>query len=409
MDTLPRLIRVHRTLNTEHIQDIAAHVDDQCAAWQHLFKPGEKIALAVGSRGISNMALIAKRIVAFFRNYGCEVVVIPAMGSHGGATAEGQREVLEGYGITAEYVGAEILSSMDTVELDSAGLENRVFIDKNAWSCDSIIVVNRIKAHTDFSGEIESGLLKMCAIGLGKQKLAQELHSRGLEGLRTLIRPSAERIIRQGNVKLGFAIVENPSHQTQILEGIPADNFYETEKKLLAIANTNIAQLPVGNIDILCVDEMGKNISGVGIDPNVIGHVGIRGEKPKNGVRIQILIVNDLTPDSHGNAIGVGLADLISEQLYRKIDYSATHENTITSGFLERGRTPMVLPTYEDALRTAIQVCGKDAGELRILRIKNTQELSELYVSQAVLPEIERRESIETVGDFVSWEKIEPL
>ena len=402
-------IRVRQSFDPSKIEDIPTEVAAQCRAWEHLFDPKERIAVAVGSRGISNIALVVKTVVSFFRQRGNSMVIIPAMGSHGGATPEGQREVLEGYGITKESAGAEILSSMETVELDSSGLNNRVFIDKNAHGCDSIIVINRIKAHTDFTNEIESGLLKMCAIGLGKQKQAEEIHQRGIYGLKNLIRPTAERIIEQGRVKLGFAMVENSYHETQILKAVPAANFYETETELLQVANRNIAQLPVENIDILMIDEMGKNISGVGIDPNVIGEVGIRGEAPKNGVQAGCVIANDLTAESHGNAIGVGLADLISEQLYRKIDFDATRENTVTSGFLGRGKVPIVMPDYTTALQTAIRLSGKSVEELRLVRIKNTQELTELYVSRAVLQDIKGNENIEVLGDFVGWEQMEPL
>ena len=405
MTGFPEVLQIHQLFNDECIEDLPGHIRGECAQWDHLFRPDEKIALALGSRGISNMALIAKTVVAYFKERGNEIIIIPAMGSHGGATAEGQREVLEGYGITEEYTGAEIHSSMDVVELNSEGLENKAFVDKNAYSCDSIIIINRIKAHTDFTGEIESGLLKMCTIGLGKQRQAQEIHRRGIYGLKHLLRPTAERIIREANVKLGFAIVENPYHDTQILRALTPDNFYREEKKLLEISKANIAQLPVKELDILCVDEMGKNISGVGIDVNVIGGIGIRNEAPKNDVKIKNIIVNDLTAESHGNAIGVGLADLITEQLYQKIDYRATNENAITSSFLERVKTPMVAPTYNDALQIALQVTGKGPDEVRLVRIKNTQDLSNVYVSKAVFREIEASPKIEKIGDFVRWDE----
>lgn len=405
----PEMVRIHQVFNDEHIEDIAGHVEAECARWEHLFDRNETIALAMGSRGISNMALMAKVIVSYFQNRGNKMIIVPAMGSHGGATAEGQREVLEGYGITEAYTGAEIHSSMEVVELDSSDLENKVFVDKNAYACDSIIVINRVKAHTDFTGEIESGLLKMCTIGLGKRKQATEIHSRGVYGLKHLLVPTAERICREANVKLGFAIVENPYHQTMIFRGVPSGSFYTEEKKLLELARANIARLPVEDIDILCVDEMGKNISGVGIDVNVTGDTGIRNAPPKNNVKIKTIIVNDLTPESHGNAIGVGLADIITKQLRQKIDDHATNENTITSSFLERARIPMVAPSYKDALRIALQVTGKGPDEVRLVRIKNTQELSEVYVSRAVYRDIENSPRIETTSDFTQWDELPPF
>jgi len=409
MSTLPELIKIKQLFDDSHIEDIKSHVETECSTFSTRFKKGEKIAVTVGSRGISNLVLIIKTIVEFFSSRGHEVVIIPAMGSHGGATAEGQVEVLQGYGITKESTGAEILSSMEVVELDSEGLENRVFVDKNAYECDAVIVVNRIKAHTDFSSEIESGLIKMCCIGLGKQKQAVEIHKHGVYGLTYLLKPTSERIIRDANVRMGIAIVENSYHQTKTIKAVEPDAFYEEEKKLFVEANENLAQLPVEQIDILCVDEMGKNISGVGIDPNVIGCTGIRYQDPKNAVKIQTIIADDITPESHGNAIGVGLADIISEKLYKKIDFHATYENTITSSFLERAKVPIVKPNYEEALKVAMDVSGKSNDEVRLVKIKNTQELSELYVSKAVYKELEGKTHIETVGSFITWEEAEPL
>lgn len=409
MSTLPELIRIKQLLDDSRIADIAGQVEDECQKFAENFSNDKKIAIAVGSRGISNLVLIIKTVVSFFKSRGHEVFIIPAMGSHGGATAKGQIEVLEGYGINKQSTGAEILSSMEVVELDSSGLENRVYVDKNAYECDAVIAINRVKAHTDFTSDIESGLLKMCCIGLGKQKQAVEIHQRGISGLKKLIRTTAERIIAATPVKMGLAIVENSYHETKIIKALAPADFYQEEKELLKEANRNIAQLPVEDVDILCIDWMGKNISGVGIDPNVIGYVGIRHVEPKNNVKIRTIIVDDLTEESHGNAIGVGLADMISEKLYRKINFHDTYENTITSSFLERAKIPIVRKNYTEALEIALELNGKDSDNLRLVRIKNTQELSELYVSKAVFEEIKNNSTIKTVGDFQQWEKLAPL
>ncbi len=407
MEQLPEVIRIIQHLDDTRIDDIDAHVAGECEKFADRFPGGEKIAVAVGSRGITNLQSIVKSVVTFLKEKGNEVIIVPAMGSHGGATAEGQIEVLEGYGITEEAVGAPIHSSMEVVELESPDLENRVFVDKNAYECDGTVVLNRIKAHTDYTGEVESGLLKMCCIGLGKQRQAVEIHRRGTYGLSKLIRPTAERIMEGARIRVGLAIIENPYHHTKSIEALDPAEIYEREKVLLQEANRNIAQLPIEDIDILCVDEMGKNISGVGIDPNVIGNTGIRYQEGKNKVRIKTVIADDLTDESHGNAIGVGLADIISRKLYDKIDFHATYENTITSSFLERAKIPIVKETYEKALETAMAVGGKGPDEVRLLRIKNTQELAQLYVSRAVWKEIKESSSIEAAGDFVSWEKAE--
>jgi hypothetical protein len=409
MEQLPDVLRIIQRLDDTRIDDIDAQVTGECEKFADRFPGGEKIAVAVGSRGITNLQSIVKSVVNFLKNKGNEVIIVPAMGSHGGATAEGQIEVLEGYGITEEAVGAPICSSMEVVELESSDLENRVFVDKNAYECDGTVVLNRIKAHTDYTGEVESGLLKMCCIGLGKQRQAVEIHRRGTYGLSKLIRPTAERIMEGARIRVGLAIIENPYHHTKSIEALDPADVYEREKVLLQEANRNIAQLPIEDIDILCVDEMGKNISGVGIDPNVIGYTGIRYQEGKNKVQITTIIADDLTNESHGNAIGVGLADIISRKLYDKIDFHATYENTITSSFLERAKVPIVKENYEKALETAMAVGGKGPDEVRLLRIKNTQELAQLYVSRAVYEEIKGSSAIEAVGDFVSWEKAKVL
>ncbi|MDX9801447.1 MAG: lactate racemase domain-containing protein [Spirochaetia bacterium] len=409
MEKFPELIKIKQKLDDEHIKDLESHVKNECGKIIHLFKGDRRIAIGAGSRGISNYALILKTIIKYFQDNGFEMIIVPAMGSHGGATAEGQLEVLESYGITEEAMGTKILSSMEVVELDSSGLENKVYVDRNAYECDSIIIMNRIKAHTDFAGEIESGLIKMCCIGLGKHKLALEIHSFGGYGLDKLLLPTAMRVARDANVKAGFAIVENPYHKTKIFKALKPDEFYAEEKKLLKTAIENIAQLPVSKLDILCVDEMGKNISGIGIDPNVTGDLGIRGLPPKTDAEIRIIVVDDLTEESHGNAIGVGQADIITEKLYKKINFEATYENVITSAFLERGRVPIVKKTYEDALRTAIQVSGKKPEDVRMVRIRNTQEMSFFYVSKPVYEEIKNNKNYEAASSFVKWEETDKL
>lgn len=407
MKELPQIIKIRQIIEDDHIENIKDHVRGECEKIISLFKGDKKIAIGAGSRGISNYALILKTIVEFFRKNGFEIIIVPAMGSHGGATAEGQLEVLESYGITEKTMGTKILSSMEVVELDSAGLENRVYVDKNAYECDSIIIMNRIKAHTDFAGEIESGLIKMCCIGMGKHKLALEIHKHGVYGLEKLLVPTAQRIIRDARVKAGFAIVENPYHKTKIFKALEPKDFHEEEKKLLKIAIKNIAQLPVPDIDILCIDEMGKNISGIGIDPNVTGDLGIRELPPKTNAKIRVIVVDDLTEESHGNAIGVGQADIITKKLYGKIDFTATYENVITSAFLERGRIPIVKKDYKEALLTAMQVCGKGEENLRLVKIKNTQEMEEIFVTKAVYEEIRGNPAYEVAGKFIPWDSAE--
>ena len=404
MVPLPEMIKVRQIFDDRHIEDIEKHTLNECEKYKTLFREGEKIAVAAGSRGIQNIPLIIKTIISFLHRNGNDVIIIPAMGSHGGATAEGQKEVLESYGITEEEMGAPIISSMEVVELDSSGLENRIFIDRNAYQCDGIILINRIKAHTDHTAETESGLLKMCTIGLGKQMQAREIHRYGNHGLKDLRVPSALKIIEQSNIRLGFAIVENAYHKTSSLKAILPQDFLSEEIKLLKTANRIMGRLPVSELDILCIDQMGKNISGVGLDPSVTGEIGIRIEPQKINTKIEIIIVDDLTEESHGNALGVGMADMITTKLHKKIDMKVTYENVITSSYLERGKIPMIFSSLEECLSVAMGLRSWDNETIRLIRIKNTQELAELYVSKAVYSSIKDFPSIEKTGELTAWE-----
>jgi len=322
------------------------------------------------------------------------------MGSHGGATAKGQKELLEGYGIREEVIGAPIRSSMEVVELPSDGLVNRVFMDKIVYSADGTIVINRIKPHTDFHGDIESGLLKMCVIGLGKHKQAIEIHRFGTYGLRHLIPLTAERIIKYGNIIFGIAIVENAYDETMIIEGVRPEEFEETDKRLLKIARENMPSLPVDNLDLLIIDQMGKDISGAGMDTNIIGRIYIDGEPEPEKPKITRIVVTDLTEKTHGNAIGIGLADFTTRKLFEKIDFNATYQNAVTSTFVLRGKIPIIAEDSRTAIEWALRTCGPiEIENAKIIRIKDTLSLSEMYVSRSILDEIKHR--VEVIGDFV--------
>ncbi|HRU33256.1 MAG TPA: DUF362 domain-containing protein, partial [bacterium] len=362
-------------------------------------KPGSYIAIAAGSRGIRNIHRIVKATVEVVKEFGGRPFIVPAMGSHGGATAEGQKELLESYGITEEYTGAPIRSSMEVVELPSNGLENKVYMDKLAYSADGTIVINRIKPHTDFHGDIESGLLKMCVIGLGKHKQAIEIHRFGTYGLKYLIPPTAKRIIEYGNIILGIGIVENAYDETMVISAAKPEDFEREDKRLLDIARGNMPRLPVDKLDLLIVDEMGKDISGAGMDTNIIGRIYIDGETEPEKPKITRIVVTDLTEKAHGNAIGIGLADLTTRRLVNKIDFNATYQNAVTSTFLHRGKIPVIAEDSKTAIEWALMTCGPiDIPNARIIRIKNTLSLNELYISRSVLEEIKDR--IEIIGDF---------
>jgi len=397
---IPKLIKVRQFFKREFIKDIEGKVREEIFRLGIPIKPGSEIAIAVGSRGIRNIDRIVKAIVDTIRELGGNPFIVPAMGSHGGATAEGQRKLLESYGIKEEIIGAPIKSSMEVVELPSNGLRNRVFMDKIAYSADGTVVINRIKPHTDFHSDIESGLLKMCVIGLGKHKQAIEIHRFGTYGLKYLIPPTAKRIIEYGNIIFGIGIVENAYDETMIIEAVKPEDFEETDKRLLNIARENMPSLPVNNLDLLIVDEMGKDISGAGMDTNIIGRIYIDGEPEPEKPKITRIVVTDLTENTHGNAIGIGLADFTTKKLFNKIDFNATYQNAVTSTFVLRGKIPIIAEDSRTAIEWALRTCGPiDMERAKIIRIKNTLSLSELYVSGSILDEI--KDKVEVIGNFV--------
>lgn len=397
---IPRLVKVRQFFNRERIEDIEGKVREEVLKLGISIKPSSEIAIAVGSRGIRNIDRIVKATVDVIKELGGRPFIVPAMGSHGGATAEGQKKLLEGYGIREDLIGAPIKSSMEVVELPSDGLENKVFMDKIAYSADGTIIINRIKPHTDFHGDVESGLLKMCVIGLGKHKQAIEIHRFGTYGLRCLIPPTAKRILQYGNIIFGIGIVENAYDETMMIEVVKPEDFEETDKRLLKIARENMPSLPVDKLDVLIVDEMGKDISGAGMDTNIIGRIYIDGEPEPDRPKITRIVVTDLTEKTHGNAIGIGLADFTTKKLFSKIDFDATYQNAVTSTFVLRGKIPIIAEDPRTAIEWALRTCGPiDIEKARIIRIKNTLSLGELYVSESVLEEI--KDKVEIISNFI--------
>lgn len=379
--------------------DIEQTVHDQLARSGVRFSSGASIALAVGSRGIANLQQITSSVAGYLKKLGAKPFVVPAMGSHGGATAEGQASVLETYGVSEERIGCPIRSSMNVVPIENGGLKHPLFMDRFAWEADGIMVINRIKPHTDFHGTYESGLLKMCVIGLGKEKQASEMHRFGIHGLRDLIPQAARKILATGKIMGGIGIVENAYDETALIEVIPGRLIPEREPNLLQLARENMARLPVDKLDVLMVDQLGKNISGSGIDTNIIGRIRIDGEPDPKSPRIRSIVVHDLTEETHGNACGVGLADVVTARLRDKIDFEVTYKNIVTSGFLERGKLPVVAATDREALEVALRGAGcREVESARIIRIRDTLHLSELLVSNPVLEDLRAHANIEMHG-----------
>jgi hypothetical protein len=293
---------------------------------------------------------------------------------------------------------------MAVVELDRGDLEIPVYFDAEASRAEGTIVINRIKPHTSFHGLYESGLMKMIAVGLGKHAQALAIHRFGLEALRKLVPRVARQVLRRGNVLLGIGIVENAREQTLRVQALPAAAIPDEEPGLLELARANLPRLPVDELDILVVDEIGKNISGLGLDPNVVGRLMIRGEPEPASPRIRLIVVRDLADDSRGNATGMGLADIITRRLFAKIDFAATYENVLTSTFTERAKVPMIAETDRQAMEFAAQVLrGTPPAGLRIVRIRNTLHLEEMLVSPAVLASVSGRSDVEVIGPAGPW------
>ena len=385
----PTLTKVAYELPSPVLADIPASVRSQFESTSIDLKPNATVAVAVGSRGIANLSTIVREVITQLKAKGLKPFIVPAMGSHGGATAEGQREVLESYQITEATMECPIRSSMEVVALDATGLKNAAYMDRHAYEADGIVVINRIKPHTDFHGPYESGLVKMIVIGLGKERQAYEMHCHGVYGLKELVPKTAAHILDLGKITLGIGIVENAYDETAKVEIIPGTQILEREAVLIKEAHANLPRLPVTEIDILGVDRLGKDISGTGLDTNVIGRIRIPTEIEPESPSIKSIYVSDLTIASHGNATGMGLADVITERFRSRINYEITYTNIVTSGFLERAKQPIVASTDQ----AAFELCHRAVGpipldELRVIRIQDTLHVNELYVSRAILEEI---------------------
>ena len=398
-----QLTKIKQHFRNDSLADVRGDLSKELTKLGPLLKPGARIAVAVGSRGIKNLVLIVKEVLEFIKENKAYPFIIPAMGSHGDATAEGQEGILAGYGISENTMGVPVRSSMDVIELAQGDCPNPVFMDKNAYESDGVILINRIKPHTDYHGKYESGLVKMAVIGLGKERQASAIHSYGVYGLSQLVFSTAKQIFSTGKILGGIALVENAYDDTIVLNVLKTDEFFEQEPVLLDVAQKNMPSFPVNDIDLLIIDQMGKDISGVGIDTNIIGRLKIGGQAEPEKPNIKAIIVLDLTDHSHGNAIGIGLSDVITKKLYDKIDFSATYSNAVTSSFLERAKIPIVAHNDKEAFDIGLRSCGYlKKGEEKIIRIKDTLHLDEIYVSEPILNLIHGSAGIEIIKENIA-------
>jgi hypothetical protein len=400
---LPQLYRVRQRTTTPSLPDVEAAVRERLSGAGLTIRPGMRVAVTAGSRGIRDIAAALRAAVGWLRDARAEPFVVPAMGSHGGATAAGQVAMLADLGVTEESVSCAIRSSMEVVELGRLDDGTPVYMDRNAAEADGVLALNRIKPHTDFHSQIESGVAKICAVGLGKRRGAETVHNRGADGLRTRLPFMARMVVERGKVLGGIALLENAEERTAEVHFLaPAEIGGPVESALLERTRTMIGRLPFTQLDVLVVDEIGKNISGCGMDTNVLGRMRIPGEQEPDEPRITAVVALDLTDASHGNAAGVGLADLIAARLARKIDFAATYINGITSGTggLQRMALPLVLPTARDAIATALRMCAvPERDRVRLARIRNTLHLGELLVSASLLDEVRANPNLELLGE----------
>jgi hypothetical protein len=396
---IPSFMRVKQALSGPVIEDVPGEIHRQISGLgiSNLIKPGQTIAITAGSRGITGIGLILRSVVRECRSLGLAPFIVPAMGSHAGATAEGQKHLLAHYGVTDAAMGCEIKASMDVVRVSEyKGIP--VFCDKNAWAADHIAVVGRVKPHTDFDNEIESGLFKMMSIGLGKRKGAEHYHRAGHDyGYADVFPSIGRKLLETGKVLFGLAIVENGYGQTAELAAVLPGDFYETEKRLLIQAKSWLGRLPFDKLDLLIVDEMGKNISGTGMDPNVIGRPCIQKHPDKPIIRQ--LLVRDLTPESDGNTLGIGMADLTTKRLVDKINHTITNINVITTGALDLAKIPMAFDSDRQAVEIALGMIGLTPPEhARMVRIKNTLHLTEMDVSLTLLDEVDKNHNLSRIS-----------
>ncbi|MFZ5943085.1 MAG: DUF362 domain-containing protein [Bacillota bacterium] len=357
------------------------------------------IAITGGSRGINGIDKIYVAVVEFIKEKGGNPVIVSAMGSHGGGTGEGQREILAHLGVTQESMGCPVLASAEVVLLGSTPTHQiPVYCAKEAAQADGIIVINRIKPHTAFRAPRESGLLKMLGIGLGRAPGAEAIHSQGPDVIGEIILELSRVVRQETKVLAGIAIVENGYEETALLKGLLPGEFEDAEIDLLQYAKELMPKIPFDNLDLLVIEAMGKNYSGTGMDTNVIGRWRIQGvPEPEKPVYKRIAVL-DLTDASYGNANGIGLADFITKRLFDKIDYHTTYLNCLTTGFVQRGMIPVILNSHKEIMETSLKTLHlKDITKAKIAIIKNTLFLDEMYCSESLLDEIRENQNLEIV------------
>ena len=405
---LPKMTRIQQQFEAPVLTDLPAaiHTELDRINAATLVKPGETVAITAGSRGVANVDIAVKATVDYLKGLGAKPFVVPAMGSHGGATAEGQRSVLEHYGITEETVGAPVKATMEVVELGKTADGLPVFFDRYAAEADHVVPLNRIKAHTDFNGSIESGLMKMIVIGLGKQQGANLYHRAFFQySFEHVITAVGGFILDTGKIVFGLGLIENAHEDTAKAVAMPAAQLLQSERELLVEAKSLMGRLPFDELDLLIVDWTGKNISGTGMDTNVIGRMMQNFEPEPAKPAILRIFVRDLTEESDGNATGIGLADFTTTRLVDKIDRHSTYMNGITALGPQKSKIPFYYDTDREAIEVALDTIGlTEPEDARVIRIESTLRLTELDISEALLEDAKLHSRLEVIGETQPFE-----
>lgn len=402
MSTLPRVFRLKQTFSTPRLDDIPGEVRRQLAKVQlnEKIRPGQTVAITAGSRGVANIDVIIKAAVDYVKSLNGIPFIVPAMGSHGGGTAEGQTEIIAGYGITPETMGCEIRASMETVIVDTTPQGIPVHFDKHASQADHVLVVGRVKPHTGFVGEVESGLHKMMLIGLGKHEGAKIYHRAIADySFMDIITAVAAKVISKCRVVSGLAIVENANDETALVEAVPPEKFLEREPVLLKKSIEWLPRLPFPDCDLLIVDRIGKNISGTGMDTNVVGRkYNEHAATEKDPVRCKRILIRGLTEETHGNACGLGFGEFTTTRAVAMVNHHITAINCITGNHPIGGMIPLTYPNDREAMIAALQTVGLvEPPNARVIQISDTLHLGEVIVSEAYLKQLEGRGDLEAL------------
>lgn len=402
MDILP-MAPVRQILEQPVVTDLVAEVRRQ---WQgsrlaQRVKRGDRVLVGVGSRGIAQVAVMVRATLDVLRDLGARPAIVAAMGSHGGATPEGQRALLASYGVTEEAMRVPVLTDMTAVQIGTNSWGEPVWWDKNAFEADGVVTISRVKPHTDFRSRIESGICKMLVIGLGKRDGAAQHHRWGVRGLRDMLPETAKVILEKTKFLAGLAVLENAREETALLRAVDRDEVLDVEPGLLEQARQLMGKLPFEQLDVLVIGEIGKNYSGAGIDPNVVGRLLVEGQEEFASPRITRICCLDLSPESHGNGTGVGIADLTTERLLAAIDPVPFRMNNLTACFLWRSKLPLAFPNDRECIAAGLNTCWQpNRDKIRMAIIPNTLELAELWVSPALLEEVRHSKQLQLAGEL---------